>query len=156
MTEADISKVKALLGFELEQVWGAVHFFDGQLSEGPPLFVWLKFREAPALQLSGSPDGATLVVGDKAPEPVDMGEAGEILIRDLSKTPPFDQALGNRLQAIWTIRSVEFSTTVGIRLGFGGFVAPVIGNFDDELFVATNVPVDVDAGELVEDLVGGG
>jgi hypothetical protein len=84
------------------------------------------------------------------PEPVDLGESGEIILCDLSQRSIFGPCTGHALRAIWSVHSPLQGEMIGVRFDFGQAVQPLVLNWGDELYVAEHYPADAREDEIQE------
>ena len=138
------------IGHTLHKIVAAVHVFDPAAPCDAPLCLWLFFDTLPGVRLSGAADGWSIQADDTPPEPIDLEESGEIILRDVSRTSVFQRALGRALQAAWSVQSAPTGEVVGIRFDFGQSITPCVLNWGDELYVAEHYPADANQHELRE------
>lgn len=138
------------IGHTLQKVVASIYFFEEKMFNDSLMCLWLYFENLSVLHVFGSPDGWHIQVDNMLPEPIDMGESGEIVIRDISRKSIFQQMLGRTLQAVWTVDSPSERDIIGIRLDFGLPVKPLVLNWGDELHITTEYPHDAEAEELLE------
>jgi hypothetical protein len=74
-----------------------------------------------------------------------MGEAGEFVIRDLSNRTELRRGIGRELCSAFLVVPIGWGVgeVLGVRLDFGSGVAPVIFEWDDELQVTHESPLDL-------------
>ena len=138
------------IGHALRKIVAAVHVFDTAALCDVPLCLWLFFDTLPGLRLSGAADGWSIQADDAPPEPIDLEESGEIILRDVSHKSAFQRALGRALQAAWSVQSFPAGEVIGIRFDFGPSITPCILNWGDELYIAEQYPADAKKNELRE------
>ena len=138
------------IGHTLCKVIASMHMFDAKALSDIPLCLWLFFETLPGLRLSGVADGWSIQADDTPPEPIDLGESGEIILRDMSRKSVFQRALGRDLQAVWAVQSAPTGEVIGIRFDFGHSITPCVLNWGDELYIAEHYPADAKDDELRE------
>jgi len=143
------------VGQRLQKVFGSIQVFEEKIEREPPISLWFSFDGLLLFRLYAASDGWQLGVDESRPEPIDMGESGEIMICDLSNKPVFAPMIGKELRAAWTIESKSETGVVGIRLDFSLSLRPVVLNWGDELYVSEEYPSDSKPDELVEISIGG-
>ena len=131
-----------LIGSQLTAVWGEVHVEKGKPFDDSPLSLWLEFDGKKLKGFKGTPNGEGVTVVDEPPRPHDMGEAGEMIVRDLTLKSPFARAVGSSLRAVWELRTPESTSPIGFRFAFGGLIRPMILNWGDEIQVRMVLPPD--------------
>lgn len=147
-------ELTALIGSRLSAVWGAIYVERQQIVDEPALALWLQFDGQPLRGFKGAPDGEALLVIEEPPRPQDMGEAGEVIIRDLTARSAFARAAGSPLLGIWKLGSPGSRSPWGFRFDFGGLVKPMILNWGDQILVRLALPPDVrDDGVTEEPLI---
>ncbi len=87
------------IGHTLRKIVASVHVFDTAALCDVPLCLWLFFDTLPGLRLSGAADGWSIQADDTPPEPMDIGESGEIILRDVSRTSYLLNNLGLKAHA---------------------------------------------------------
>jgi len=138
------------VGHPLRKVVASVQVFEEAILREAPLCLWLFFEGLPGLRLVGSSDGWHVETDETPPEPVDMGESGEIVVRDISRKSIFQQGLGRVLEGAWAIASSPGGEIIGVRFDFGLPRKPIILNWGDELYIADTYPPDAKEEELLE------
>jgi hypothetical protein len=138
------------IGHTLRKIVASVHVFDTAALCDAPLYLWLFFDTLPGLRLSGAADGWSIQADDTPPEPLDLEESGEIILRDVSRKSVFQRALGRALQAAWSVQSSPTGEVIGIRLDFGQSITPCVLHWGDELYIAEQYPADAKKNELRE------
>jgi hypothetical protein len=143
-----------LIGSRLTAVWVTVHVEEGELDERP-LGIWLEFGGKHLIGFRGTPDGDGLTLVDEPPRPQDMGEAGEVIVRDLAPQSPFVRAVGLPLRAVWELGTTGSTTPLGFRFDFGGLIRPMVLNWGDQIEMRLTLPPDARAEEIHEVPVAG-
>ena len=138
------------IGHTLRKIVASVHVFDTAALCDTPLCLWLFFDTLPGLRLSGAADGWSIQADDTPPEPLDLEESGEIILRDVSRKSVFQRALGRALQSAWSVQSAPTGEVIGIRFDFGKSITPCVLNWGDELYIAEQYPADAKKNELRE------
>jgi len=138
------------IGHPLRKLVAAVHVFDTAVLCDVPLCLWLFFDTLPGLRLSGAADGWSIQADDTPPEPIDLEESGEIILRDVSRKSVFQRALGRALQSAWSVQSSPTGEVIGIHFDFGQSITPCVLNWGDELYIAEQYPADAKKNELRE------
>jgi hypothetical protein len=69
------------IGRKLRKVVASVHIWGDDGLNDAPLCLWFFFEALPALRLAGAPDGWSIQADEVCPEPIDLGESGEIILR---------------------------------------------------------------------------
>src|SRR5215831_2358381 len=138
------------IGHTLRKIVASVHIFNAEALCDVPLCLWLFFDTLPAMRLSGAAGGWSLQADDVPPEPIDLEESGEIILRDVSHKSAFQSALGRALQSAWSVHSSPTGEVIGIRFDFGQSITPCVLNWGDELYVAEHYPADAIKDELQE------
>jgi len=138
------------IGHTLRKIIASVHVFDTTALCDVPLCLWLFFDTLPALRLSSAADGWSIQADDAPPEPIDLQESGEIILRDISRKSVFQRALGIALQSAWLVQSSPTGEVIGIRFDFGQSITPCVLNWGDELYIAEHYPADAKKNELRE------
>ena len=138
------------LGHTLRKIVASVHVFDTAARCDVPLCLWLFFDTLPGLRLSGAADGWSIQADDTPPEPIDLEESGEIILRDVSRKSVFQRALGRALQSAWSVQSSPTGEVIGIHFDFGQSITPCVLNWGDELYIAEQYPADAKKNELRE------
>jgi hypothetical protein len=110
----------------------------------------LFFDTLPVLRLASAADGWSIQADDTPPEPIDLQESGEIILRDISRKSVFQRALGRALQSAWSVQSSPTGEAIGIRFDFGQSITPCVLNWGDELYIAEQYPADARKNELRE------
>src|SRR5207244_11165754 len=91
------ARVGKALGHTLHKIVASVHVFDTAVLCDIPVCLWLFFDTLPGLRLSSAADGWSIQADDTPPEPMDLEESGEIILRDVSHKSAFQRALGRAL-----------------------------------------------------------
>jgi hypothetical protein len=138
------------IGHTLRKIVASVHIFDTAVLCDVPLCLWLFFDTLPGLRLSGAADGWGIQADDTPPEPIDLEESGEIILRDVSRKSVFQRALGRALQSAWSVQASPTGEVIGIRFDFGESITPCVLNWGDELYIAEQYPADAKKNELRE------
>ena len=138
------------IGHKLRKVVASVHVFGAEALSDAPLCLWFFFEALPVVRLSGAPDGWSIQADDTLPEPIDMEESGEIILRDVSRRSIFQQGLERNLQAVWLVQLSHTGETICIRFDFGQPIRPLVLNWGDELYIAKDYPDDAQDGEILE------
>jgi hypothetical protein len=138
------------IGHTLRKIVASVHVFDTAALCDVPLCLWLFFDTLPALCLSSAADGWSIQADGTPPEPIDLQESGEIILRDVSRKSVFQRALGRALQSAWSVQSSPTGEVIGIRFDFGQSITPCVLNWGDELYIAEQYPADAKKNELRE------
>lgn len=125
----------------LRKVIASFHSQGGKVA-GEPVHLWLSFEGLDLLRLSGASDGWHLNVDGTPPQPVDMGESGEIVLVDASAKTVLEPMVGQTLRRMWLVKSPE-GEMIGVRLDFGLPVKPIIVNWGDEIHVVDHYPPEV-------------
>lgn len=144
------AKFGQAIGHTLRKIVAAIHVFDVAALCDTPLCLWLFFDTLPGLRLSGAADGWSIQADDTPPEPIDIEESGEIILRDMSRKSTFQRALGRTLHSAWLVQSSPSGEVIGIRFDFGQSITPCVLNWGDELYIAEQYPADAKADELRE------
>lgn len=148
-------ELASLIGSCFRGVWGAVHIEHQRVVDEPAIAVWLAFEGQPLRGFKGASNGEGILMINEAPRPQDMGEAGEVIIRDLTGRSPFARAVGKPVLAIWELSSTQTEITSGFRFDFGGIVKPIILNWGDEILIRMSLPADLGEDEITEALLAG-
>jgi hypothetical protein len=143
-------KLSKALGQKLRKVVASMHRLGAEGCSEAPLGLWLFFDTLPVFRLTGTPEGWGLQIDDTLPEPVDLGESGEIILCDLSQRSIFGQGIGHALRAVWSVHSPPQGAMIGVRFDFGQSVKPLVLNWGDELYMAEHYPADAREDELQE------
>jgi hypothetical protein len=143
-------RVGKALGHTLHKIVASVHVFNVEALCDVPLSLWLFFDTLPGLRLSGAADGWRIRADDTPPEPIDLEESGEIILRDVSHKSAFQRAMGRALQSAWLVHSSPTGEVIGIRFDFGQSITPCVLNWGDELYIAEHYPADAKKDELQE------
>ena len=138
------------IGHTLRKIIASVHVFNAELLCDAPVCLWLFFDTLPGLRLSGAADGWSIQADDTPPEPMDLEESGEIILRDVSRKSVFQRALGRALQSAWLVQSSPTGEVLGVRFDFGQSITPCVLNWGDELYIAEHYPADAKDDELRE------
>jgi len=138
------------IGHTLHKIVASVHVYDSKAWCDIPLCLWLFFDTLPGLRLSGAADGCSIQADDTPPEPMDLEESGEIILRDVSRKSVFQRALGRDLQAAWSVQSAPTGEVIGICFDFGQSITPCVLNWSDELYIGEHYPADASQDELRE------
>ena len=138
------------IGHTLRKIVASVHVFDTAALCDVPLCLWLFFDTLPGLRLSGAAEGWRIQADDTPPEPIDLEESGEIILRDVSRTSVFQSALGRDLQAAWSVQAVPTGEVIGMRFDFGQSITLCVLNWGDELYIAEHYPADTKEDALRE------
>ncbi len=136
------------IGHTLRKIVASVHVFGTVAPCDVPVYLWLFFDTLPGLRLSGAADGWSIQADDIPPEPIDLEESGEIILRDVSRKSPFQRALGRALQSAWSVHSSPTGEVIGIRFDFGQSITPCVLHWGDELYIAERYPADAKEDEL--------
>lgn len=145
MTPAPDLLVPAL-GRPLKRVAASVYALEGKIYDGASE-LWLYFDGLPPLRLRGDPDGWRLLLDGMPPEPLDVAEMGELVVRDITLQSVFRAVKGMPLLAAWWVESNLDTGYVGLRFDFGAFVKPIVMNLGDQLYISHRYPHDMFAGE---------
>ena len=148
--EALQAKIGKAIGHTLRKIVASVHVFDTATLCDVPVCLWLFFDTLPGLRLSGAADGWSIQADDTPPEPMDLEESGEIILRDVSRKSAFQTAVGRVLQSAWSVHSSPSGEVIGIRFDFGQSITPCVLNWGDELYIAEHYPADANQHELRE------
>ena len=138
------------VGHSLRKVVASVHIFGEERLSDAPLCLWLFFESLPGVRLFGASDGWHMEADDTPPEPVDMGDSGEIVLRDISRKSIFRQVLEQALRGAWTVESAREGGVIGVRFDFGMPLKPLVLNWGDELYIGSKYPPDAKEEELLE------
>lgn len=138
------------IGRKLRKVVASVHVVGAEAPDNAPLCLWFFFDPLPVVRLSGAPDGWSIQTDDTLPEPFDLEESGEIILRDVSHKSIFRKALGRTLRAVWSVQSSPAEEIIGMRFDFGPSSKPLVLNWGDELYIGETYPDDAKDGEIVE------
>jgi hypothetical protein len=113
-------------GMRLRAVYGT-EYRDNTGCSGSPINLELVFDQISSIRLYSASDGVRLMADQQHLRPVDMSEAGEVVVRDYSHRPFFAKAIGQRLETIFAIKDKEWRLS-GVRLQFRGpaFVSIVL------------------------------
>ena len=149
-TQAFHESIGKIIGLKLQKVVASVHIFGEETLSDVPLCVWLFFDNLPVVRLSGAPDGWGLQADETYPEPTDLEESGEIILRDVSRKSIFRIGLGRKVKAVWTIQSCPTGESFGLRFDFGQPIKPLILNWGDELYMGSTYPEDAQEAEVCE------
>ena len=133
-------KLGKAIGHTLRKIGASVHLFGLEGLSDAPLCLWFFFEALPVFRLTGAPDGWSLQVDDILPEPVDLGESGEIVLRDISHRSIFGKVVGKDLRSVWSVQSPPQGKIIGMRFDFGQPVRPLILNWGDELYMTEQYP----------------
>jgi hypothetical protein len=144
-----------LIGSQLTGVSGTVHVEKGKLADESPLGIWLEFDRRHLKGLEGTPDGEGLVITDAPPRPLNMGEAGEVVVRDLAHLTPFARAVGMPLRSVWKLSTTDRTTPLGFIFGFGGLLRVMVLNWGDQIEARLTLPPDAQVEEIHELLLAG-
>lgn len=151
MTDETRRTLAEAIGQPLRKVIASVHLFQREL-DNEPMHLWLSFGDLALFRFFGASDGWRLGVDRTLPEPVDMGESGDIILVDLSNKTPFAPLIGRELEGAWLAESPAGEIT-GVRFDFGCSLRPIVLNWGDELRIVDDYPPDAGGGEIVEDRV---
>jgi len=143
-------KLGKALGHTLRKIVGSMHRLGTEGRSDAPLCLWLFFETLPVFRLTGTSEGWGMQIDNTLPEPVDLGESGEIILCDISRSSIFGQGIGHALRAVWSVHSPPQGEMIGVRLDFGQSVKPLILNWGDELYVAEHYPADAREDEIQE------
>jgi hypothetical protein len=138
------------IGHTLRKIVASTHVFNTEALCDVPLCLWLFFDTLPGLRLSGAADGWSIHADNTPPESMDLGESGEIILRDVSRTSVFQRALGRELQSAWSVQSFPTGEVIGIHFDFGQSITLYVLNWGDELYIAEHYPADTKEDELRE------
>src|SRR6266446_2048339 len=106
-------KLGKAIGHKLRKIVASVHLFGLEGLSDTPLCLWFFFETLPVFRLTGAPDGWSLQVDDILPEPVDLGESGEIVLRDISHRSIFGKVVGKDLRSVWSVQSPPQGKIIG-------------------------------------------
>src|SRR6266567_3226606 len=138
------------IGHTLRKIVASVHVCNTKAWCDVPLCLWLFFDTLPGLRLYSAADGWSIQADDTPPEPIDLEESGEIILRDVSRKSVFQRALGRALQSAWSVHASPTGEVIGIRFDFGQSITPCVLNWGDELYIAEQYPADAKKNELRE------
>jgi hypothetical protein len=138
------------IGHKLRKIVASMHLFGLEGRSDAPLDLWFFFETLPVFHLTGASDGWSLQIDDILPEPVDMGESGEIVRCDISQRSIFGKVRGKALRSVWSVQSPPQGPVIGVRFDFGEPVKPLVLNWGDELYVAEHYPDNAGDDELQE------
>jgi hypothetical protein len=141
--------IQKAIGRKLFNVFGSYYFKSHEFDE-TPLSIWLYFESISPIRFLGDSNGWNISLDEKEPEPIDMGEAGEICIRDLSQKPIFKSIIHQELKSVSTFDSPDEGNIIGFRLDFGVPGKLIILNWGDELYIGEKVPPDFESDEIIE------
>ena len=144
------ARVGKALGHTLRKIVASVHVFNAAALCDVPVCLWLFFDTLPGLRLSGAADGWSIQADDTPPEPIDLEESVEIILRDVSHTSAFQMALGRTVQSAWFVQYSPTGEVIGVRFDFGQSITPCVLNWGDELYIAEQYPADAKDDELRE------
>lgn len=136
------------IGRRLKKVAASMHLFEGKMDEAP-IDVWLFFEGLSPVRFFGAADGWRLSADRNPPEPMDMGEAGEVVVGDVSSKTALGAAVGERLEGAWLVKA-STGDVFGVRFDFGLPAKPPIMNLDDELLVLDEYSSDAGADGFTE------
>jgi hypothetical protein len=143
-------KLGQAIGHKLRKIAASVHLFGLDGRNDAPLDLWFFFDTLPVFCLTGASDGWSIQIDDILPEPVDMGESGEIVLCDISRRSIFGKVVGKALRSVWSVQSPPQGEVIGVRFDFGAPVKPLVLNWGDELYVAEHYPDDARDDEFQE------
>ena len=122
-------------------------YVDGSKIEQLPYHaIHLQFDEGPPGFIDCAPDGSSLFCNSEKLRPIAMGEAGELVLQDVSADKYLGAVVGSRLSKVWIIHSKRDSIDIGVKLRFHNDVEIILANLGDELLVC-----DAISEELVQD-----
>ncbi len=136
-------KYARMIGRPLRQVAASMHMYERQIEESP-LSLWLYFDGLDPFRFFGTPDGWRIGIDQTQAAPVDMGESGEVVIRDISRRSVLSAGLDKILKVAWEVRARDSGQMIGVRFDFGLSFKPMILNWDDELHIADEYPSEME------------
>jgi hypothetical protein len=143
-------KLGKAIGHALRKIIASVHLFGAEGLSDAPLGLWFFFETLPVFRLTGAPDGWSLLIDGILPEPTDLGESGEIILRDISHRSGFGKVIGQDLCSMWSVQSPPEGKIIGMRFDFGRPGKLLVLNWGDELYMAEQYPDDARDGEIRE------
>jgi hypothetical protein len=139
--------LKRAIGTTLDSVLASTHVFGGQVNLKHPWAVWLQFGDLGLQGIQCAPDGCTLALDTGKPMPVQMGEYGESVVRDVGEDPPWNNLRKQRLIRVSLLRSEQDKCAIGVRLVFANDKEVVLVNWGDELEVWDHIDLEKTKGE---------
>ncbi len=143
-------KLGKAIGHTLRKIGASVHLFGLEGLSDAPLCLWFFFEALPVFRLTGAPDGWSLQIDDILPEPVDLGDSGEIVLRDISHRSIFGKVMGKDLRSVRLAQSPLQGEIIGMRFDFGQPVQPLVLNWGDELYMTEQYPDEARDNEYQE------
>lgn len=131
-----------MIGQTLATVQAEVFHLGGDAFRETPLAVSLIFEDETRLTLECAEEGDTLVVSDRELEPSEMEEAGRVEVEDMAGDDLWREAIGQKL-----FGAAEVVNPEGVAVGVGFHFerrAVVIVNVDEELYVLSDLPAELD------------
>jgi len=136
-----VSRFRTAIGLELRSVEAEIFHFRCEANFTNPNGLKLVFEGGVALTVHGAPDGFSLLIRDEPLQTLDMGDAGNVSIENLSETPIWSLVLGARLSKSLVYADHMQRKPFGFHMEFG--VAAVgVWNFGDDLYVYDALPVE--------------
>lgn len=133
---------------QLLKVVGDFHLFRNEFSQNPNS-IWVCFEGLKPIRIFGASDGECILIDQTPPLPMNFGESGETVTRDMSRNLFLAQCLKKKLLEAWTVESPK-DHIVGIRFDFGQSHKPMVINWGDELLISEAYPMDAKGQSIFE------
>lgn len=143
MTQMNTQLITNAYGRLLTKVTASVYMANSELALRP-IRISLCFESIHCITFAGASDGWHIRIDETHLEPVDMEDAGELIVRDISRTSVFRHYLHKLLENAWIVESPTKGHEIGVRFSFGGPRKPMILNWGDGLWIADDYPKDKD------------
>ncbi len=126
---------KASINKTLMSVIARAHIQGSTIERLPYHAIRLQFQGNSPGFFDCAPDGSSLVFRDESLQPISMGEAGELVLQDVSTDQHLGPVVGSRLSKVSLVHSEREGTDIGLRLEFDNRAEVIIANLGDELMV---------------------
>lgn len=131
--------LRSVIGRRLETVFGAV-FTLGAQRDNELLSVWFFFENLPLVRFFGDEAGCFLRVDETPPEPQHLGDAGAVIIEDITDRGTLRGCRGKKLLNATIITSPPQKNLVGVQFEFEEQHRPVVDHWGDELVISNELP----------------
>jgi hypothetical protein len=108
-----------------------------------PQELLLVFESGKQMKLSCGSDGESLVGNNQELVPIDLGEYGKEIVKDVSYLACVENLIGHVLRDVKLIKSSGNSYLMGLQFSFENNLSVVVVNLGDDLFVFESLPEEI-------------
>ena len=131
---------KSFLGCNLKGISG-LYYEDAGLDLRNPLAVGLDFCDR-VVQVSSGEFGEGLSIANSPISPVDMGDQGALVVRELTSEPSFSALTGGGLQSFDRVLGLDLQDDLGVILKFTTGELWIC-NIGDEIWIDRQMPASL-------------